>query len=79
MKTETHDLVKDSKAKVIHHVNHETGESFVTYKTVYLLQSKQDQRLQQKITKVEANKIAKANGLTLDSLPECFNWSSLKK
>lgn len=79
MRTETHDLVKDSKAKVIHHVNHETGESFVTYKTAYLLQSKQDQRLQQKITKAEANKIAKANGLTLEALPECFDWASLNK
>lgn len=72
-----YDLVRDSKAKVIHHLNRETGESFVTYKVVYLLQSKQDPRVQHKVTKVEAGRMAKTMGLKLDSLPECFNWSSI--
>ena len=70
-------LVKDSKAKVIHHINKITGESFITYKVRYFLQWDDNPRIQEAITKVEAGKIAKAQGIPLSAVPECYQWSSI--
>ena len=70
-------LVKDSKAKIIHHINKTTGESFITYKVRYFLQWDDNPRMQAAITKVEASKIAKERGITLADVPECHHWSSI--
>lgn len=70
-------LVKDSKAKIIHHINKITGESFITHKVRYFLQWDDNPRIQDAITKVEASKIAKAQGIPLSAVPECYQWSSI--
>ena len=70
-------LVKDSKAKIIHHLNKTTGESFITYKVRYFLQRNDNPMIQKAITKVEAGKIAKERGIPLSSVPECHQWSSI--
>ena len=70
-------LVKDSKAKIIHHLNKTTGESFITYKVRYFLQRNDNPMIQEAITKVEASKIAKAQGIPLSAVPECHQWSSI--
>lgn len=70
-------LVKDSKAKIIHHINKNTGESFITYKVRYFLQRNDNPRIQVAVTKAEASKIAKAQGISLSAVSECHQWSSL--
>lgn len=72
-------LVKDDKAKIVHHVNKETGESMITYKTAYLLQQVTNQRIQIKITAAIAKKLCTLQGIKFNEIPLCFEWASLKK
>lgn len=73
----THDLVKDDKAKIQHHLNTETGESYISYKPVYLMQSRKDKRIQTKIKKPDAIKLAAILKTKIADLPNAFDWSSL--
>lgn len=72
-------LVKDSKAKIIHRVNKETGETVIDYKTTYLLQDSNNPYDQRAITVSIAKAIAKDNGILFSDIIECFQWSSLQK
>lgn len=72
-------LVKDDKAKIVHHVNKETGESMITYKTAYFLQWVVNPRIQIKITVAIAKKLCALQGTSFNEIPPCFEWSSLKK
>lgn len=72
-------LVKDDKAKIVHHVNNETGESMITYKAAYFLQSIADPRVQIKITAVIAKKLCALQGASFNEIAPCFEWASLKK
>ena len=59
-------LVKDEKAKIVHHVNKETGESMITYKAAYFLQSVADPRVQIKITAAIAKKFCALKGASFN-------------
>lgn len=72
-------LVKDEKAKIVHHVNKETGESMITYKAAYFLQSVADPRVQIKITAAIAKKLCALQSASFNEIPPCFEWASLKK
>lgn len=72
-------LVKDEKAKIVHHVNKETGESMITYKAAYFLQSVADPRVQIKITAAIAKKLCALQGASFNKIPPGFEWASLKK
>lgn len=72
-------LVKDEKAKIVHHVNKETGESMITYKAAYFLQSVADPRVQIKITAAIAKKLCALQGISFNEIAPCFEWASLKK
>lgn len=74
-----HIVVKDDQAKAVHHRNIETGETFITYKTAYFLQSPEDPRIQRQITAAIAKKLCKQQGKSLEDVQPCFEWSSLKK
>ncbi len=72
-------LVKDDKAKIAHHINRETGESMITYKTAYLLQLVADPRVQRQITAAIAKKLCITQGISFNEIAPCFEWASLKK
>lgn len=71
-------LVKDDKAKIVHNVNRETGESMITYKAAYFLQLVADPRVQIKITAAIAKKLCAVQGVSFNEIPPCFEWASLK-
>lgn len=68
-------VVIDEKAKVVHSVNKETGETVMTYKSCYLLEDSNKKTTQIKITKA----IAKSIVGNLDNVPAAFVWSSLSR
>lgn len=72
-------LVKDSKAKILHRVNRETGETAIDYKTAYLLQASDNPYDQRAITAAVAKSLVKDAGILIGDVPECFQWSSLQK
>lgn len=72
-------LVKDDKAKIAHHINKETGESMITYKTAYLLQLVADPRVQHQVTAAIAKKLCTLQGISFNEIAPCFEWTSLKK
>lgn len=72
-------LVKDEKAKIVHHINKETGESMITYKAAYFLQAVADPRVQIKITAAIAKKLCALQGASFNEIAPCFEWASLKK
>lgn len=72
-------LVKDEKAKIVHHVNKETGESMITYKAAYFLQSVTDPRVQRQVTAAIAKKLCALQGMSFNEIAPCFEWASLKK
>lgn len=71
-------LVKDDKAKIVHQVNKETGESMITYKTAYLLQLVADPRVQRQITAAIAKKLCTTQGINFNEIAPCYEWASLK-
>lgn len=72
-------LVKDDKAKIVHHINKETGESMITYKTAYFLQAVANPRIQLRVTAAIAKKLCALQGVSFNEIAPCFEWSSLKK
>lgn len=72
-------LVKDDKAKIVHHVNKETGENMITYKAAYFLQSVADPRVQRQVPAAIAKKLCALQGTSFNEIAPCFDWSSLKK
>lgn len=72
-------LVKDDKAKIAHHINKETGESMITYKTAYLLQLVADPMVQRQITAAIAKKLCTTQGINFNEIAPCYEWASLKK
>lgn len=72
-------LVKDDKAKIVHHVNKETGESMTTYKTAYFLQAVADPRIQRQVTAAIAKKLCTLQGVSFNEIATCYEWTSLKK
>lgn len=72
-------LVKDDKAKIAPHINRETGESMITYKTAYFLQAVADPRIQRQVTAAIAKKLCALQGVSFNEIAPCFEWASLKK
>ena len=72
-------LVKDDMAKIIHHINKETGESMITYKAAYFLQAVADPRIQRQVTAAIAKKLCALQGVSFNEIASCFEWASLKK
>lgn len=66
-------LVKDDKAKTVHHVNKETGESMITYKAAYFLQSVADPRVQRQVTAAIAKKLCALQGIVNNVAPFLVN------
>ena len=79
VKSGNYTLVKDSKAKIVHHINKETGETIITYKTAYFLQSVADPRVKRRVTALIAKKLCALQGTSFNSIAPCYEWSSLKK
>ncbi|WP_115447742.1 hypothetical protein [Escherichia coli] len=78
VKSGNYTLVKDGKAKIVHHINKETGESMITYKAAYFLQSVADPRVQRQVTAAIAKKLCALQGTSFNEIAPCFDWSSLK-
>ena len=72
-------LVKDDKAKIVHHINRETGESMITYKAAYFLQAVANPRIQLRVTVAIAKKLCALQGISFNEIAPCFEWTSLKK
>lgn len=65
------EVVKDSKAKIIHKINKTTGEYVIEYKARYFLENTSRRTDQRRIT------AALARQLGGSEIKEAFEWSSL--